>query len=266
MTRKFEIFTVKINDVDIEFKIYEPTMTEYKEAAKAKNEVFVDALNAKAPLRAQINTLLRARGEWDDARETQFNNITKSILENERKLKMGGMKVSQGKQLALEMKKLRLELKTLLTDRSTLDSMTAEGQADNAHFNALVAACLVYNNTGERYFKSYEEYVLSTDVTIANTASQKLAELMYTIGSNAEKALPENQFLLKYKFMDENLHLINKDGKLVDEDGRLVDKKGRYIDKDGKYVDKYGNFVDNVGEYIVDEKPFLDEDGNEIVS
>jgi hypothetical protein len=267
--RKFETFVAKIDDKDVTFKVYEPTPESYKKAVKIRNEVFVEALHAKAPLRGQLNTLLRARGEWDDERENEYNNLTKKILERERQLTIGGIKLSEARKIALEMKNYRNKMRDMLVDRSILDNMTAEGQADNAHFNALVSLCLVYNNEkGEEvlYFSSMEDYLLKSTTIIGATAAEKLANLMYSIGENAEKSLPENQFLIKWKFVDDKLRLINKDGRLVDNEGRFVDENGRYINTDGKFVDKYGNLISDLGNYVVDTKPFLDENGNEILS
>lgn len=268
MVRKFETFVAKKDGQDVTFKVYEPTVEAYKIAAKARNEGFLVALNAKAPLRSQINTLLRNRGEWDDARETQYNALTKQILEKERQLKIGGMRLSVAKSIALEMKQARAKMRELLMDRSVLDNMTAEGQADTTHFNALLVETLVYidkDGKEQRYFKDLDEYTLFSASTIANIAAGKLAELIYGIGDSAEKSLPENQFLLKYKFVDDKLRLINNDGHLVDSEGRLIDKDGHYVDKDGKHVDKFGNLIDDSGEYIVESKPFLDDDDNPII-
>jgi len=266
--RKFEEFTTKSNDKDTVFRVYEPAIADYKEAAKARNEAFVEALQSKAPLRAQVNTLLRSRGQWDDEREEQYNKYSKDLLEKEKQLKMGGIKLSKAREVALAMKETRLKLRELLADRSTLDNMTAEGQADNAHFNALVTSCLVYNDEkGEeqKYFKSLDDYLISGAGEVAIQAAEKLAGMLYTIGDQAEKGLPENQFLLKYKFINDKLHLVNKDGQLVDSEGRLVDENGRFISADGKFVDKFGNEINEQGDYVVDSKPFLNDDGTEII-
>lgn len=266
--RKFETFTEKVDNKDTLFKIYEPIIDDYKEAAKARNIAFIDALASKAPLRGQVNTLLRSRGQWDDEREAQFNDYSKQLLDKDRRLKKGGMKLIDGKKLALEMKELRNKLTNLLTDKSALDSMTAEGQADNAHFNSLLTTCLVYNNEqGEevRFFTGLDDYIVRGNSEIANTAAQKLMNMLYTTGDNVQKNLPENKFLIKYKFVNEDLKLINKDGKLVDEEGRLIDKDGRFINEAGEFVDKFGNKVDDKGEYIVESLPFTDDNNNPIV-
>ena len=62
-------------------------------------------------------------------------------------------------------------------------------------------------------------------------------------------------FLIKYKFVNEDLELINEDGHRIDLDGHLINESGQKI----KYVKgKEVILQDNVS------KPFLDEDGNPV--
>jgi hypothetical protein len=254
-------------DGEILFKLCSPTVEHYKKALKARNEVFFESVLAKAPLRQQINTLLRNRGEWDDEREKQYNDLSKDLLEKERILKKGGISLVKAKEVAISMKEVRGKLQSLLADRSSLDSMTAEGQGDNAHFNMLLVQCLVYVNIQEKeiqYFESLDDYLIRGSTDVGITAASLFAGMLYSIGDDLEKSLPENKFLLKYKFIDDKLRAINKDGKLIDKDGRLIDEKGFYINDNGDKVDKYGNPVDENGEYIVESLPFIDEDGNTI--
>jgi len=268
MERRFESFTQELDGKLITIKVYEPTLADYKISAKVKNQTFIEALSSNAPLRAQISTLLRNRGQWDDQREAQYNQYTKDILDRERQLKLGGIKLSKAREIAIEMRELRGKLRELLTDKSSLDGMTAEGQADNANFNALVSCCtMIVNENGaeEKYFKSYEDYLTSYNA-VANTAAEKLASLMYNLGDNSEKNLPENKFLIERGFADDKLRLINKEGNLIDSEGRLINEDGKYVDPEGNFVDKFGNKIDNDGEYLVDSKPFLDDENNEIIT
>jgi hypothetical protein len=252
---------------EVLFKICAPNVEHYKKALRARNEAVTEAISAKAPLRQQINTLLRNRGEWDDEREKQYNDLSKNLLDKERILKKGGISLNKAKEIALSMKEIRGKLQSLLADRSALDSMTVEGQADNAHFNMLLIQCTAYvNSKGQEtpYFSSSDDYLVYGGSEVGVMAASLFAGMLYSIGDDLEKSLPENKFLLKYKFIDEKLRPINKEGKLVDKDGRLIDENGFYIDENGARVDKYGNLVDENGEYIIESLPFTDEDGNAI--
>jgi hypothetical protein len=163
------------------------------------------------------------------------------------------------------MRKTRDKVRDLISVKTSLDTHTAEGQADNARFNYLVSACTVYDSTKQRYFSSLEDYLnRSTDI-VALLAAQNLANMLYGLDNDYEGGLPENKFLKQYKFVDDKLRFINKEGKLVDSEGRLIDENSRYIDADGNFIDKFGNRVDKDGEYVIESKPFLDDSGNPII-
>jgi len=167
--------------------------------------------------------------------------------------------------VALQMKKDRADLRDLISVKTNLDTHTAEGQADNARFNYLVSSCLVYSDTKETYFKGYQDYLSRAAEPVSILAAQHLASMLYGLDSDYEEKLPENKFLMKYKFVNDKLRLINKDNQLIDEEGRLVDETGRFINDKGEFVDKEGNVVNEKGDYLFEFQPFLDESGKPIV-
>jgi hypothetical protein len=121
------------------------------------------------------------------------------------------------------------------------------------------------DNKDKKYFKDYADYLSKASEPVSIKAAQVLANMLYGLDNDYEKKLPENKFLVKYKFVDEKLRLVNKDGHLVDSEGRLIDETGRFINTNGEYVDKNGNLVDINGDYVTDFKPFIDDDGNPVV-
>ena len=68
------------------------------------------------------------------------------------------------------------------------------------------------------------------------------------MSSDIAKQLPENEVLLKYGFVDDKLRLVN-------EDGQLINKEDEVVDEDG---------LTSEDKKVVEHKPFLDDDGNEI--
>lgn len=262
---KTRTFTTKLDDKEITFLVRSPSLQDQREATKVYNQAFSEALKAKAVVRAKLDDLLVEQGLWDDSKQFRFSELQSQILEGERKLARGGISLSDAKLEALRMRKLREDLRELISVKTSLDTHTAEGQADNARFNYLVSACTVYNDTKKPYFHSYEDYNNKASDIVAILAAQNLAGMLYGLDSDYEEKLPENKFLKQYKFVDEKLRLINKDGKLVDAEGRLIDENGRFINDKGEFVDKDGNLVDKDGDYVVEFKPFLDDNGNPIV-
>lgn len=208
---------------------------------------------------------MREQKLWDDNKENSLRQLQNKIAENEKKLKSGGIKLSEAREIAISLRKQRAEIRTLTSEKINLDNNSAEAQADNAQFNYYVSACTVYGDNGKPYFKSYDEYMSKDDDPVVSKAASAMAQIIYNLEEDYDKKLPENEFLVKFKFADQSLHLINKQGKKIDSEGRLVDDEGRYIDENGNYIDINGNKIDKEGNYIVEHTPFLDEDGKPLI-
>jgi len=260
-----DTFTGIVDGNTVEFMIQEPTLHQQRESQKVYNQAFSDAVNSGSIVRARLDDLLKEQGLWDDQKEAKFAALQTSINDKEQSLAKGGISLSQAKSIALDIRKLRLEMRELISIKTNLDTHTAEGQADNAKFNYLVSRCLVYKNSKKTYFTTYEDYLNRSSDIIGVMGAQKLAAMMYGLDSEFEKKLPENKFLIDYKFVDQDLRFINKDGKLTDQDGRLIDKNGRYINEKGEFVDKNGALVNQDGDYVADFKPFTDDDGKPVI-
>jgi len=262
---KTESFKITKDEKDIDLSVKSPSVQDQREAQKVYNKAFTDAIKAQGIVRAKMDDVLREQGLWDDNKQQELNKLQAQIMQGERKLAKGGIKLKEAREIALEMKKTRDEVRDLISVRTSLDSNTAEGQADNARFNYLVSACVVYkDNEQKHYFNNLDDDLERIEDPAALKGAQVLANMIYGLDNDYEKNLPENKFLLKYKFVNENLRFINNDGKLVDREGRLIDEAGRFINESGEYVDKDGNRVDEHGDYIVDAKPFLDDDGKPV--
>jgi len=262
---KTKTFTATIDGVEKEFLIRSPSLNDQREAQKVYNQAFTDAVKSKSVVRAKLDDLLQDQGLWNDEKQAKFTALQRELLDGEKRLAKGGFSLNEAKDLAVKMRRLREEIRDLISVRTSLDNHSAEGQADNARFNYLVSACLVYNDTKQPYFLNMEDYLNRAGEPIAVLAAQNLANMLYGLDNDYESTLPENKFLKKYKFVDDKLRLVDKKGRLIDSEGRLIDETGRYIDDQGSFVDKFGNKVDAQGEYVVETQPFLDDSGNPIV-
>jgi len=262
---KTENFSVVVDGVEKHFTVRSPSLNDQREGQKAYNQAFTDAIKSKSVVRAKMDDLLEEQGLWNPEKQRKFSDLQQELIDGEKRLAKGGFGLKDAKGLALKMKEIRSEIRDLISVRTSLDNHSAEGQADNARFNYLVSACVVYKDTNDPYFHSLEEYLNKADDPVALLGAQKLASMIYGLDNNFEKNLPENKFLQKYKFVDEKLRLVDKRGRLVDADGRLIDEQGRFIDEEGNYIDKNGNRVDRDGDYVVDAEPFLDEEGKPVV-
>ena len=258
-------FNIEVDGKTLDLGLKSPSFKDQREAQKVYNQAFSDAVKSGCIVRGRLDDLLKEQGLWDDAKERKLQTLQQELLDNEQILAKGGINLSSAKKVALDMRELRAKMRDLISSRTSLDSNTAEGQADNARFNYLVSCCLVYSDNNKPYFPSYEEYLNRSAEPVAIKAAQELATRLYGLDDNYEHQLAENKFLKQYKFVDDDLRFINKEGHLIDQDGRLVDKDGRFINDKGEYVDKEGNLVDDKGDYVTEFQPFLDDDGKPVV-
>lgn len=262
---KTKNFKTKLNDQEKEILVKTPSLNDQREAQKVYNQAFTDAVKSKSVVRAKLDDLLKDQGLWNDEKQAQFTLLQKEILDGEKKLAKGGFSLNEAKDLAVAIKAKREEIRDLISVRTSLDNHSAEGQADNARFNYLVSVCVVYNDTKEPVFKDLEDYLNRSTEEVAILGAQNLANMLYGLDNDYETNLPENKFLRKYKFVDDQLRFVDKKGRLIDADGKLIDSEGRYIDDQGNFVDRFGSRVDKNGEYIVEPEPFLDENGKPII-
>lgn len=258
-------FTEKVDGKDVHFLVRSPSFKNQREGQKVYNTAFTDAIKSSAVVRAKMDDVLKEQGIWDDSKEEELTEFQNEIIKAERVLAKGGISLQRAKSIALDMKKTRDKIRDLLLVKNSLDTNSAEGQADNSRFNYLVSACTVYKDTEKPYFKNMDEYLEKSTDPVAIKAAQTLANMIYGLKDDYEQDLAENKFLKKYHFVDDELRLVNKEGQLVDEDGRLIDETGRFINEKGEYVDKFGHRIDEEGEYVVDFEPFLDDDGKPVV-
>lgn len=259
-------FSMTVNNKEENFTLRSSSLADQREAQKVYNQAFSDAVKSGCIVRARLDDLLKEQGLWDENKQAKFNNIQQQISDSEKSLAKGGISLKAAKELAIKIKDLRDDLRELISVRTNLDNHTAEGQADNARFNYLISCCLVYSDNKEKkFFKDYAEYLSRAAEPVSIKAAQVLANMLYGLDNDYEKKLPENKFLIKYKFVDNNLRLVDKEGRFVDSEGRLIDESGRFINEKGEFVDKTGNLVDINGDYVADFQPFTDDNGNPIV-
>lgn len=259
------MFTVKIEDKDVELKVVEPTKDHLNKAKKIYNEAFHEAIQSKAPLRKFIFNILEQQGLWDEEKQAKLDSLRKEINQGEFSLKKGGMSLKKARELAIDVRRKRLELSQLLNAHNELDNITAEGQATNAEFNCLVALCTVYNDSGKPYFSGYEDFMSRADDDVSIEAAKALASLIYNFDEDSISKLPENAFLKKYKFVDEKLRLIDDKGRLINIHGQLINENNQLINEEGKRIDVNGHPLTDEGEFDVESLPFLDDDGNPVL-
>lgn len=250
------------------YAVRRPTMQELTKANEMRRKTFNEELAAGTMLRDQLDEELRKRKLWSDDREARYQLLRKEVVDGEFALAKGGISLSKAKEIAIDMRRKRSEMVNMLSSRTDLDSNTCEGKADSVRFNFLFANCLVYNDTDEPYFKNgLGDYLLRQEDPVAGIGA---TEFFYLISESddVDSKLPENKFLKKYKFANEDFSLVDEDGRLVDTEGKHIDENGNYIkwtsDTDFILVDSNGRALNDEGEFDVEFSGFLDDNGNQI--
>ena len=247
-----------------EYAINRPNAALSEESNLEYTRVFSKAVKAGALLKDAILNKMREQGLWSDEKELEYLTEIRNLNELEKKLKKGGIKLSEAKSIAFDMSRKRERLQSLISQKNKLDNNSAEGQAETARFNFLLVNCLVYNNGGERVYRDVDDFLGKQSTDVAVKASETLANMWYGLSEDYEKTLPENKFLKKFEFVDDDLRLINEKGELVNEVGKRVDELGMLIDEDGNRVDYEGDPINEDGEYDFGDVVYLNEDGEPI--
>jgi hypothetical protein len=244
--------------------VVRPNRDENSQAQIVASKVFKDAVLNGALIRKTLEDILIQQGVWNSEKQAQLDKIDDEIRQKLTKLKAGGIKLSEARDCAVDVRIARINRSMLTAERNQHDDFTAESQSDNAKFDYLVSVCLK-DEDGKRIFNSVDDYKDNADEPYVGEAAAKLAGLIYGLDDNWEENLPENKFLKQHKFVDDDLRLVNKEGRYVTKDGRLIDNDFRYINEAGEYIDADGNRIDTDGLPVVEFTPFLDEDGKPIV-
>lgn len=259
-------FEVKVGEGVVKLVVKRPDQRQQQSAQLVYNRAFRDAVKPGdgkpgAIVRGALDGILRDQKLWDDAREEEYKGLQKALQAGHRKLVKGGIRLSEGREVAIQMRRDRNALQELLNSRNSLDAATAEAQAENARFNFLVAQCTLDAETGSPYFKNEEDYNSRTDDPVAAAAANNLANMIYDLDDNWFMTLPENKWLKQWDFIDEKGRFVDRaTGQLVDSKGRRIDEEGYLLNAKNERVDEDGNLVTAEGEPLEEALPFLDED------
>jgi hypothetical protein len=213
----------------------------YKELTDAKMysaKIFNQARLQGAMLKSQLFDYMREQKLWDDNKQKQLDEAIYTIAINTKELAAGKngkfKKLSDARKAAIDVKIARITHRQLLQEYTSLEGMTIDGIADQAHFDHLVFSC-VYNEEGNRVFATLDDYFAEAGEPWARKCAQEISYFLYPdLDRDWEKKLPENQFLEKYGFVNADGDLVNKDGQLVDLDNKpiVIEKEPEFADFD----------------------------------
>jgi hypothetical protein len=228
------------------------------EAQKVYNRAFKRAIEEGAILKKSLEDHMRRQGLWDDSKQQEYEELLKKSADIEYKIKSGFYKkASQVRDKSIELKKLRNQLSSLLTVRNSMDSMTADGQADNERFFYLITACVHDYEAQKPVYTSLDDYHEKSDTDLAIECATQFANFAYGLEENYEDKLIENKLLKKLGLLNDKGQLTNKNGQRVDLDGNLLNEEGARIDNKGNRIDINNNPV--IEDDVIDSLEFEDD-------
>lgn len=234
---------------DTEYAVLTPTAQVRRDSQIEHSRVFGKLLQTEGMLtRSALDDLITKNKMWNAASKKQYDKITKEIVRDAAKLEAGNMKLNKARELAIDIANKRTELNSLTSEYRQYDDITIDGQAEAAALDYMIAKCLVDNTTGKPVYASMDDYVENKDDVVASMGYINMLQLEYGSANELQKKTPENQFLLEWNFINDDLRFINGDGQLIDREGKLVTEDGEYVDQ----------------KKPVEKKPFLNDDGTPI--
>lgn len=202
-------------------------------------------------LRSELDDFLRQNGMWSERDQSELNSINEDISSLLAKLKTGGIKLSEGREIAINITDKRQSLVQLMQKRQSFDDSTIESMADNEKTDYFIYACTRDSVTGNRYWESFADMKADKDSEAYKNAISISMSVLYGIDSNFEKNLPENKWLKKYNYIDDNLSFIDRTtGKYVDRDGTPIEQV------QDELLDKLQSIIGEIEE----ETPFIDDE------
>ena len=248
------------NGKEIKLAIRRPQYDDIDEADKVYASKVARSVrekgNKKLLLRSEIDSFLRETGVWTEVDEKAVSSVQKEIDECLGKLKKGGIKLSEGRQLCLDINDKRKEVMRIMSKRQIFDDTTIESMAEAERTDYLVYTCTVYADSGQNYWESFDDMKNDKLSQVYRTASIKAMQLVYNVNPDFEKKLPENRWMLKYNFVDEDLNYINRKTK------EKVDRSGNPVQP---LEDAVQEQLASLQGEIKEDTPFIDDETGEIV-
>ena len=233
---------------DVTVYVTRPTPKLLREAQIVASATFKQCTSSGALWKKELAEHMTNRGLWDNDQQKELDKLELAIATNREKLRQGkkaGLnKISAAIELAIDIRRDVIKHTVLSSIMREHEGLTAESICEDAKFDFLVSHC-IKDEEGEKVFDSVEAYHSKQSEKYASQAASQLSMLIYDLDNDWEKKLPENIFLSKFGFVDDELNLVNKEGHKVDVDGKLVDDEGYVVNDKGERVDIEGNVVDN---------------------
>ena len=202
---------------------------------------------------SKLADYLKSNELWTNEDEEKVKELRKETDVLMSKLRKGGLKLSEGRSLAIQVTEKRRDLLSLLSRLQQYQDATIESVAMKEQMDFMVY-CVAYKDDKNKHWSSFEDMKMDRKSDSYNKVYDVVYEMVHGVGADIDKTLPEVIWLKKYGFVDDELRYIDRKTKArVDKDGNLVDE------------DEARRVLENTFSEIKEEQPFLDDDTSEPV-
>jgi len=249
--KEFEIVDDTGDKVVLLFSTPDNEDLEQSEIVHAAKIASLIKLKERPLLRSELEKFLKQNGMWSAEDQSTLDSVNQDINNLLGKLRSGGIKLSEGREIAVSITDRRQQLVDLMQKRQSFDDSTIESMADNEKTDYFIYACTRDSSTGNRYWDSFNDMKADKDSDAYKNAMSLSMSVLYGIDPEFEKNLPENKWLRKYNYLDENLSFIDRiTGKYVNRDGTPIEEVQDAL------IEKLQSIVGDIEE----EVPFIDDE------
>lgn len=201
-----EVFVAKDRyGSETEFELVEPNSQAETEAEMRYRVAYSAALREGILPRESMREMLKEQGIWTEANEKEYNSvligIARSTEELDRLVKSGD--IANGRDVASKLAKDRTRMYELFAVQQSSFLNSCEGYAELVKTESLRAACVVIKANGERYWKTYADYVMERDENPDANVAEQMAEVVVrqleAENQDFLKELPEQQWIQRLR-------------------------------------------------------------------
>jgi len=186
---------------DMQFELIPPRLAEDAEGERYYKVAYSKALAEGIFPREKLRHIMKDHGMWTDVDEKKYKTIVAKIAllhaELLKEEQSGGTEKCED--LAKEMDGERNKMWELFLIQQSVFMNSAEAMAELVKTEAVMAACTRLRATGERYWKTYEEFVREKEQNDKSTVYMEVVNvqtaLIQAIREDVEGKYPESKYL-----------------------------------------------------------------------
>ena len=244
MTLRRRFTSVSKEGTVVELAIKKPNQIIMNEADLHYNVNLNKAIRLGSMTRTEALAMIEERGLWTKEDDAKLNEIRKKIADKETKLNDPSLDKYVGIGIAKDLKKDRASLVSHLNKRQSYILNTAEYYAENIRDQFLAASCTIVADTEEKYFKSFDDYLMRSDEVVTTDAYREMVYFLNGYDALEHNNFAENKYLIANEAMTEDGFFIDEKGRKMTQDGKLINDKYQYVDEEGNRIDEFGNKIE----------------------